>query len=128
MGASQNKLSTDYSRMILNIPAHGFVWNGIPIPARVDNSGGGVTYVGANANNMDTLVDFYIVEVIDADHIMIMHSGILELPAHGLNVADNYYLSDTADGEMTTTQPTIGIHCMTVITNNTVVLTIKNKS
>lgn len=91
------------NQLSINQPGHGFtISNNVPLPAYVDTSG--VVQL-AQANSLNTLSAFYIVEITDVNNFVIQNNGFLPATSHGLSVGEYYFLSDTTAGDITITEP-----------------------
>jgi len=68
----------------------------------------GTNWQLAQADNAATVADG-IVASVNGDNFTLVFSGVMPWGGHGLNVGDVYFLSQTAAGGVTTTQPTTGV-------------------
>jgi len=83
--------SQSHSAIGKNQTAHGFS----VLDAIYHN---GTIWVKAQANSSDTLAEYLITEVIDANNFIAAKFGELIKSAHGLTVGEHYFLSDTVAG------------------------------
>lgn len=68
----------------------------------------GTNWVLGQADAVNTLAYFVVVEVSDADTFIAADFGRIESPAHGYTVGQYYFLSDSVAGQAVTTEPSIG--------------------
>jgi len=77
--------------------AHGFVmpaYGLIPVVYDNDNS----KYILAQTNEINRAADAFITEIIDVDTFILDEGGMLNRPAHGLNIGEWYVLDNVAAG------------------------------
>ena len=80
----------------------------------------GADWVGALADDADTMALGVVVEVADVDNFTYAITGRYTATAHGLTVQEWYFLSDTTAGDLTTTEPSLSQPIVYVEDANTV--------
>lgn len=65
----------------------------------------GVTWVVAQADNENTLAEYIVTEIEDANNFLATKFGEVEATAHGFTVGEHYFLDDAVAGGVTLSQP-----------------------
>lgn len=84
----------------------------------------GTNYVTAQSDSDATLAMAVVSSVVDVDNFGISAFGVTEIPSHGFTVGEEYYLSDTIAGGVTTTEPSLSQPIFKVIDTNTIFINI----
>lgn len=88
------------TRILVNQTAHGF---SVLTPLYTD----GTAWAKADASDATKLSIAVVASVIDVNTFEIKQTGRIASPAHGLNVGEYYYLSDSVPGTITELEPAI---------------------
>lgn len=102
----------------VTMTAHGFiVGDSLRYDSNVNPSGG---YVKALADDVDTLGQFVVIRVLDADNFIVSSGGYFEDATYTVNFTPNtwYYTSDTSTGKLTPNEPQISNPMLYAITAN----------
>jgi len=101
----------------VSMTAHGFIPGDI---LRWDSTVDPDGYVKAKADDPNTLGQFVVIRVLDADNFLISSGGYFEDLTYTVGYTPNswYYLSDTTAGEVTATEPQISNPMLYAITTN----------
>lgn len=93
--------------MKLTATAHGITLSGInnnlPKPVYIDTVSSSVEL--ADANDPQEQKALFVVDVIDANTLLLQQVGFLNATSHGLAVGNYYYIDPTTPGELTGTAP-----------------------
>lgn len=92
-------------KLIVNLGGpHGFtITNNIPLPATIDSVSGNIILAdGSDAAKQKT---FFISKIL-GPNTLLLRGDFHNSPAHGLNIGEWYFVSDTVPGEYVQVAPT----------------------
>lgn len=84
----------------------------------------GTNWLQAQANADDTVADYVVYQVDDANNFRAAKLGTVTAAAHGLTVGQHYFLSDTVAGGATLTSPARSNPLFQILDANTVLLSV----